>query len=238
MLLKSKYDVAYFLSVALAIFVAALAATEFVLTAKYSPYLSLDSYLKKNASVSSRALQDYASRLPARPETCRSDILNATVGVAMGDVEQKMFLNDRRPWLEALRSMEPLLRESLACMPTDGMLWARLATVRWLLGGSADEQALLMNTSQAYAPAEIQVLRSRFVQWQRVSPQVISLAEHALRADIHVVLNYASPRFVKEILGRISPQVQPLLLDEMRSVSQARQDELSAEGVILPDAPQ
>jgi len=236
MLLKLKYDLSYVAAATMAIFVAALAATDLMTSLKYAPYFALDALIRKHEPVSARAVETYAARLTTLPDTCRSDVINATINVAMRNVEQKTALIDRQPWISALQSMEPLLRDGMTCMPTNGMLWAQLATVRWLLGGTAEEQAVLLNMSQAYAPAEIKVLRARFTQWQRVSPMVISQSEHALRSDIRTVLNYGSPALVKEILAKISPQVVPIVADEGSLVSEPRKRLLAAAKIELPAA--
>lgn len=202
-------------------------------TVRYGGLLALESLLRKGEPVSARAVANYAQHLSDIPETCRTDILDAAVAVAMQNIEQEAGSPDRSAWIASLRSMEPLLRGSLACMPTNGLLWGRLAVVRWLLGGTAEEQASLLTMSQAYAPAELPALRGRMIQWRRVSPPVLELAEHALRADIRVILNYAPVSAVKSLLADVPPLIRPFLADEALALPRDRRDVLDRAGIKL-----
>jgi len=232
MLRNARRGFVSILAVSAAVLIGAVAAGDLAVTARYGGYLAIDSLLANDKPVLASVVADYAQRLSTAPDTCRSDILNAAVDVAMRNIEQETVSSDRTAWIASLRSMEPLLRDSLACMPTNGLLWARLAVVRWLLGGTAEEQATLLAMSQAYAPSELQVIRSRMVQWRRVSPKVLDLAGDALRSDIRTIINHA-PASSARLLADLPPLMQPFVADEALALPQERQNIFERAGVPL-----
>ena len=152
----------------------------------------------------------------------------------MRNVKQMRNEGDQVGWIASLRSMEPRLHRALACVPTDGMLWERLAVVRWFLGGSAQEQARLLTLSQAYSPGELEVVRARMVQWTRVTPIVVDLAQDALRSDIKVTLGYSSIRAVEAMVRDMPAVLQPLLKEAVAGLPPDRAADLAKAGITLP----
>ena len=211
-----------------------LAAWEFVLTARYGVYSTLATMIEKGEAVSPAAVTAYAAKADRLPATCRSDLLNAAIAVSMRDVDQMRTIGDQVAWSQALRALQPRLEQGLACVPTDGMLWERLAVVRWFLGGTAHEQAQLLTTSQAYAPRELEVVQVRIVQWKRVTPAVIDIARDALRSDLSVTLLYAPPQAVKAMFADAPPFIAALFKDAAIGMSPERRAALSKADIALP----
>lgn len=233
MLRNPRRNFVCLLAVLASLLIGAVAVGDLATTARYGSYLAIDSLLANDKPVSAQVIADYAQRLSKSPQTCRTDILNSAVDIAMRNVEQETTSLDRTAWIASLRSLEPLLRDSLACMPTNGLLWARLAVVRWLLGGTAEEQASLLTMSQAYAPSELRVIRSRLVQWRRVSPKVLELAERWLRSDVRTILNYAEVSAAKRLLADVPPLVKPFVAEEALVLPQERRTAFVQAGIPL-----
>lgn len=214
--------------------VASFAIWQFFITARYGTYTTLASMIEKGEAVSAAAVSDYAARADALPATCRSDLLGAVITVSMQNVEQMRSVGDQVGWVASLRAMEPRLHRALACVPTDGMLWERLAVVRWFLGGSAQEQARLLTLSQAYAPGELDVVRARMVQWTRVTPAVVDLAQDALGSDIRVTFGHSSAEAVEVMMRDMPASLQPLLKAAAADLPPDRAADLAKAGVSLP----
>ncbi|RWX75758.1 hypothetical protein EPK99_18915 [Neorhizobium lilium] len=213
---------------------ASLAVWQFVVTARYGVYVTLASMMDKGESVSSAAVANYASKADQLPSTCRTDLLNAAIAVNIRNVDQMRGIDDQVSWIASLRAMEPRLRQGLGCVPTDGLLWQRLAVVRWFLGGTAQEEAHLLSMSQAYAPYELDIVKTRILQWKRVTPAVIDLAGDALRSDIRITLLYAPVGEVKAMLTEASAFMLPLLSSEAVGMPPERSDALRKADITLP----
>jgi hypothetical protein len=228
------HDLAFPVAVVACMAISSLAIWQFLLTARYGVYTTLASLIDRGSPVSQSAVTTYAAKAEELPATCRTDLLNAAITVAMRDIDQMRNLDDQAGWVASLRSLEPRLRAALGCVPTDGMLWERLAVVRWFLGGSAQEEAHLLILSQAYGPGELDVLQTRIAQWKRVSPAVIDLAGDALRSDIRTTLLYAKPASVAALLADMPAVLQPLVSNEAAAVPPDRRDLLTAAKIALP----
>jgi hypothetical protein len=228
-----RRDLAYPLAVVACLMVGALAVGEILLTARYGAYTALTSLMDKRQPVSAAAIINYAQRLSQLPETCRTDLLNAAVTVDMRGVDQLENSGDQVAWIASLRSLEPRLRHALTCSPTDGLLWERLAVVRWFLGGTAKEQTLLMGMSQAYSPGELGTLRSRMEHWKRLSPAVIEQSQDALRADVRVILHHSPPQFAKKVLAEVPQVLTSIVITEAAMIPEDRRSKLRKVGVLL-----
>lgn len=233
MTLNLRRKLVYLIAVAASLVIAAFAFVDLSTTASYGPYIALDSLMKRNQTVSAAAVSEYAKRLSKLPETCRTDVWNSVIAVATRNVRQEETSLDRQTWIAALRLMDPLLRTALGCMPTNGQIWARLAVVQWLLGGSGDEQVTLLVTSQAYAPNELQALELRMVQWRRVTPYVLQRTQNAMRSDIRAVLTYAPSKIVAEFLANIPDSMAPVVKDEFALITPERKAKLGEDGFSL-----
>jgi hypothetical protein len=224
----------YPLLVAACLAAASLAAFQGVVTARYGTYSTLAAMLDKGEAVSPAALASDAQKAARLPNTCRTDLLNAAITIMLRNAEQVHESRDQLAWVEALRGLEPQLRQALACVPTDGMLWQRMAVVRWFLGCSADEEARLLAQSQAYAPGELEVVSARMLQWKRVTPAVIEGARDALRADIRVTLGHAKPPAVEAMLRELPATLQSLAGQEVAALPPERTKDLLQAGIRLP----
>lgn len=178
--------------------------------------------------VSLAAVDDAIAKADVVFPDCQSDGITGVVDLVTWRADQIDPREDRDNWILALRQLEDVSRKALACEPTDGMFWARLAFARWFLGGTAQEQAKLLGYSQSYAPSEYPVIRARFFQWRRVSPTVISLARHQVQEDIRTVLLYVPLVEAVDLLTGMPQQLTFMMQEEMRLMPPERFERLQS----------
>jgi hypothetical protein len=215
----------------IAVVILGVAVYELALTRQYGAYLALESLFHRKQAVSLEAVSHHAQRLEGPLQSCRTDILDAVVSVSQRHVDQQFDARNGPDWLDSMRRMEPVVRDALACSPTNGDLWARLAILRWYLGGSAEEQIGLMTLSQVYAPAELAVVKRRLRHWRNVTRRMAMRAENLVRSDIRVMLLYAPAKDAAAALASLPPAIEPLFLAEERLVPQERREDLRRAGL-------
>jgi hypothetical protein len=200
----------------------------------YGPYLSMHSLMERRQPVSEAAISDYAGILDLPLASCRSDIADAGISVLQRNIALELSGMNGPARHHAMRRMEDLLGNALACAPTDGDLWARLAIVRWYLGGSADEQLSLMTLSQVYSPSDLAVVARRLRHWRQVTPRMAVLAQDLVRADIRKVLLHAPPRRAMAMLRTFPPNLAAWTNLERDILPPERVEALQAAGLKLP----
>lgn len=178
--------------------------------------------------VSIAAVDEALTRADAVLAACQPQGVTAVVDLVTWKADQIDPRQDRDAWVADLRQVEDYSRRGLACEPTDGALWARLAFARWFLGGTAEEQAKLLGYSQSYAPSEFAVIRTRFFQWRRVSPAVLALARDHLEADIRTTLLAVPPRDAVDFLSDLPLAVFDMVQEQMPLVPPERIEALQA----------
>jgi hypothetical protein len=202
-------------------------------TGKYAIYPALVSLVMHDEPVAQNAIMVSAQDLSDPPNTCRSDILDPALDVMMMNIMEQESKPDRSTSLASLNVADGVLRDALACMPTNSMVWARFAHVRWALGGSAQEQASLLTMSQTYSPAEIGPLAARIAQWERVSPTVRALGERALKADLEALLQHGSLPLIIEVMPSLPRSLHTAAVEAARTISKEKRDALVHEGLDL-----
>ncbi|WJH39654.1 hypothetical protein N7E02_23260 [Aliirhizobium terrae] len=214
-----------------AVLIGAVAISEFASTREYHPYLTLNSMFRRQEIVSDRGVAHYAKALGSPLDTCRTDILNAVVAVAKREADLQ-FVANRDGWPEALARMERVLRNALACNPTNGDLWVQLAQTRWFAGGSADEQINLMTLSQAYSPTNLDTVRKRLRHWGEVTRPMAALGEELIRRDLRTMLLYAPVTDAVTALSNLPAQLHPFVRSEAKIVPNARLHSLNLPGLM------
>jgi hypothetical protein len=213
-----------------AILAALLALGELKETRDYGPYLTLSSLIRRQEPLSDRAVTHYAQSLDLPLGTCRTDILNAVVSVAEHEAHRQSVGN-RDGWPTALQRWEQVVRNALACNPTNGDLWIRLAGARWFSGGSADEQIALLTLSQTYSPANLDTIRKRLAHWAMVTRPMAALGEDLIRRDVRTMLLYAPEKDAVSSLDGLPDYLRPLVRSEEAIVSAPRLEKLKAAGL-------
>lgn len=208
-----------------------LALHQIRISREYGPYIEMEALFARRQPVSPSALVLYAERLDRPLKTCRSDIVEAVIKVSQRHVDRQFAEHGAAAWRNAMQRMEKLVRNALKCSPTNGDLWARLAVLRWFLGGSANEQVALMELSQSYAPADLAVIRRRLRHWSGVTNAMAALGERIVRSDLRTLLLHAPERDVIRIFGWLSPDLQRVAGEEMIVVPPERMAALHDAGM-------
>jgi hypothetical protein len=220
--------------------IAIFSAEQFWLSARYAPYLRINGLLARQVPVSADAINRYSADLGNRPPTCRSGLIEAILSVRLQQIEMRRSLAEQRGmddrWSDAVLALAPIVDHALSCLPTDGRLWQRRAVLTWLLGGPAKAQITDMELSQAYAPADLDVVALRLSHWKRVGPAVTDPAESALRADLRIVLQHAPAPGVPFLLADLPSDIQRLVKEELSGVDVGRQSQLAAAGFSVTGA--
>lgn len=153
--------------------IAVYAGNQAWLSARYAPYLRLNGLMARGQPISADAVGRFSTDIGNRPQTCRSDLVEAQVAVRMRQVEIRRLDSETAGqdelWRASVRALAPVLDHALACLPTSGRLWQQRAVLTWLLGGPVQAQVIDMQLSQAYAPADLDVIALRFTHWKRVA---------------------------------------------------------------------
>lgn len=204
------------------------------LSARYAPYLRLHGLIARGEPVSADAIGRFSTDRANRPPTCRSDLVEAQVAVELQQVENSRRVSEMsggdEVWMSSVRNLAPVLDHALACLPTSGRLWQQRAVLTWLLGGPVAAQVIDMELSQAYAPADLDVIALRFTHWRRVGAAVTTPAQSALRFDMWFILTQAPARYVRAILTDLPPDLDRLLQEQLANLGEVRRDELARTG--------
>ncbi|KQR70817.1 hypothetical protein [Rhizobium sp. Leaf341] len=148
---------------------------------------------------------------------CRHDVVTAVMTTRFHTLDRlNAAATNPEKWQKALDQAGQFVRRGLACFPTDGGLWLRLAVVRWAGDAPAADVAMAMTQSQQSSPVETAPLLGRIEMWNRMSRAAIQAAEPAARADITTYDAYFRAIKPKALL---TPS--PALADLMASVGVA-----------------
>lgn len=164
---------------------------------------------------------------------CPAGAVDATIELDVLHADLYVPFNQRSEWVQALARLERDAREALACQPTNGLAWARLAFASWFLGQPAGLQARYLDYSQLYAPAELGALKARFAQWARVTPVVMSDASRSFERDLRTLMTSAPVSVAVPLLKGMPPWSREAIVHVARVLPQDRLDVLKARGLDL-----
>lgn len=125
-------------------------------------------------------------------DECRSDLLSAGLTVILTDLDINSSKRTSNEQTASLKSSDRFISHILACTPTDGDAWARLAMIRQALGYSGRDIAYLLEKSASYAPSEGPTIAARLQVWRQAADETLTSAKPAFDRDIFVALNYYS----------------------------------------------
>lgn len=179
------------------------------------------------------ALSSWVSSNEGLITACPAGAVDAAIELDVLHADLYVPFRQRDEWVRALARLERDARQALACQPTNGLVWARLAFASWFLGQPAARQARYLDYSQLYAPAEMGALRARFAQWARVTPMVMSDASRSFDRDLRTLLAFAPTSVAVPLLGDMPASSRPSIVNVARVLPQQRLDALRARGIDL-----
>ncbi|WP_182422191.1 hypothetical protein [Aureimonas sp. ME7] len=185
-----------------------------------------------NAAVAGRSLAALAGRIERRQPVSLASVENAlpaisaqaaasscndrmnraalTVSsVAQQAMNQAQSFED---WSAGLARTSGILRRGIACTPTNGNFWARLALTERAAAPTAVSISRFMAMSERLAPAEAGSLMARAEVW-RTSPWLDGAAAEARARDLRTIL--ARARAADAV--RMLRQADPAIRDEVRA---------------------
>ncbi len=139
-----------------------------------------------------------------KKKICRSDFVKAGATLVLMNLDLQDSESDYPGWELALSTADEYIRAAIACLPTSGNLWARLAMLKLAAGEDPKEVGRLMTIAQRLAPAEINELTNRLRIWNRVSEPTLNYAKPAVLKDLAVArsnIAYGELKTVNESLS-------------------------------------
>ncbi|MFN3548832.1 MAG: hypothetical protein ACK4U0_15205 [Mesorhizobium sp.] len=179
------------------------------------------------------ALSSWVSSNEGLITACPAGAVDAAIELDVLHADLYVPFRQRDEWVRALDRLERDARQALACQPTNGLVWARLAFASWFLGQPAARQARYLDYSQLYAPAEMGALRARFAQWARVTPIVVSDASASFDRDLRTVLSFGPASVTVAMLRDMPATSRAAILEAARVLPPERSDALRARGIDL-----
>ncbi len=194
------------LALVCAVFIFGIAANELSKTLRFIDLVYVNERFEGGGARLSNVVSEYAefaTQVAAKSE-CRSDILDAAVGVALADLDRINPDTDYDRWDVAARRAYRLVEHATWCAPTVSDYWLRLAMLKSSAGEQVHEQAALMTRAAELDPASMKGLRGRFAQWRKLDAAVLKAAEPAIQKDLTTLLVYAPPQTVRDLLRKPS----------------------------------
>ena len=147
-------------------------------------------YLLESGHIADKTSLD--ALLPAVEELrstgiCQSMFVKSGLTVLLASLSLEDQDADYNGWAAGVERAEAFARYTLGCMPTNGSVWLRLAMLRQVVSEQPREILELMRHSQAYAPAEAQVLAGRYALYNRLTASTLEQLSGIVTTDLQIV---------------------------------------------------
>lgn len=205
-----------------------VSATELLRTIRYIDITYVNENFSSSDNRMGSLLSDYAAASGAIVQVgeCRSDILQAGVGVVLANLDRIDPDLDFQKWVDAAKHAEQLLQHASTCAPFVSEYWLRYAMVKRAAGEVPNEQALLLSRAVDLDPASAAGLRGRFALWRKYDALTLAAAEPALRRDLTTLLRFASPSFVRDVLKDVAPPLRSYVSSVVSDLTEERRQRL------------
>lgn len=131
------------------------------------------------------ALGGFAKFLGAE---CPSPVsTTGAVNAALSHLDEQDLNANYDKWAAALLDAERTVMVALACLPTDGNLWVRLAMIRQAIAEHPTEVRDLLALSQLYAPVELNAISARIALLNRLTPSTQKLTRPIYLKDAAII---------------------------------------------------
>lgn len=206
-----------------------IASMELSTTIRFSDLSYLSSEATVRSSMLSAILSTYArySEQIYEQKLCRSDIVNAGLGVTLADLDHQSPDRNFDAWLTSVQRAEKLAMHALQCGPNVSDYWTRLAMIKLAGGENSTELAYLLDKAVTLDPTNIAALRARFSLWGKLSGESLVAAKPSLESDLNVLLTYAGPKELRDIFPTTSVNMQPYVIAAFNRLSEDRKAQLT-----------
>jgi hypothetical protein len=195
----------------LSIFVQGLAALFVVLgllelqrAGKAESFIDLARRIESGSSVDPAYVAVYVRRIEANQENghCRASLLRAELTILLHHLDLSEVWDQPDARSKAVATTLAFLDRAEACLPTDGNIPLRRAMVSLAAGGAMPDVGKDMRRSQHFAPAERNILSSRYRVWNVLDVANLQDSRKEVLADIASICS--QPDLVKKLppLGR------------------------------------
>lgn len=140
-------------------------------------------------------------------------------------------LFERDQWLTALNKLSTDARSALACQPTNGLIWARLAFAEWFLGRPVYGQVQMLDYSELYAPSELPALKARLIHWSRMTSRVIQDAKTSYDRDLWTLAVWMPPVILSAVWKNLSLIQMQHMSEISAMIPEDRLRELASRGI-------
>lgn len=184
-----------------------ISAKELYITVHTADIVFLAKRVEENKLFSPDVISLYAQNsheILIDQKICRSDFVKAGTTLVLANLDFQDSESDYLKWESAHSTANEYIRAAIACLPTSGNLWARLAMIQLSAGEEPKEIARLMTIAQELAPAEINELSNRIRIWNRVSEDTLKYAEPSVLKDLAVArsnIAYGELKTINESLS-------------------------------------
>lgn len=163
---------------------------------RYSGISAVAKQLESGLSVRLDVVAHYAKEADdaSVAGTCRTDVLMSGATVVLANLDTVSPVNDFDRWSSSVSNAQEYFERALACWPSNGNFWLRLAMIKRAIAEIPLEQKQLLTRSQAHAPAEYEVVRARLTYYTRLEKPTIAEVHSQLSMDIEAYLKYGIPR--------------------------------------------
>ncbi|CUX47034.1 hypothetical protein [Agrobacterium fabrum] len=194
----------------ISVFVLSVAAEAFSQSRRFSDIVAMAKIADDNNGLAPALLAATVPELSSvvTEKICRSDIVKAGLRLVLADLDANGADPASASGMARVDFAETFIRHSLFCLPANGDVWLRLAMVRSLRNASPMEVAVLMNFSQLYGPADANLIRGRFVMWQKFQRDALPQAVAARDADTAVVCGKEG-EILRWTLAAVCPKPPP-----------------------------
>lgn len=116
-------------------------------------------------------------------QNCYGEMVDNRLDHVLAELDQRDLDRDYTLWAGTVADAEDAATDALACMPTNGVYWVKLAMLRQSQVEIGSEIALLIDTSQIYAPVELDVIGARLALIDRVSAPTFEIVRRSFEKD-------------------------------------------------------
>ncbi len=167
----------------------AIALREVFLYSLYGDLQYWAEKIERNEPVELRTLQKLdkiAADLLVSGE-CQSQFIKAVVSLRLIAVDNVNQDREYEKWSSAVIDADAAVDFAALCLPTDGNLWLRMAMIKSSVAEQPDDVAKYLRRSQLYAPSEYNVVRGRFLLYNKLAPSSLELVKNILRYDTNIL---------------------------------------------------
>ncbi|WP_181703188.1 O-antigen ligase family protein [Chthonobacter albigriseus] len=223
------------IGVALCLLLAWHAGTRFLEDGRTASLRKLSDALWRDSLVPPEVIAEFAAgAVQAGTTSCRPTVARPAMIVQLAHLQLQDEAKDYDRWAKALDDTRAVLRHSLACNPTNGDAWARLAMVENVIADNPERMARLMALSVRNAPYEPAAIYARLEFWSTARRVHYEAARASFMHDLRVAMLRIDLKDTRKIVDKLPPDALPYIAEVGREASYDRARWMARHGIELP----